>query len=182
MRRKVFQILVIGLAVALFAGPARAQVTQTSLLVAGRTIGFIENLKPGEVQVAIVYDPGVAQSAQQADELRTMMGSGLRIGNFVLKPVMTPVAKLASGGAGGDRRNSLYFLTEGVGAAAANVGRASRARKVACITFDLEQVRNGTCALGVRSQPKIEVYVNRAAAQASGTELAAVFRMMITEI
>ena len=182
MRRKGFQILAIGLAIALFVGPARAQVTQTSLLVAGRTIGFIETLKPGVVQVAIVYDPGVAQSAQQADEIRSMMGDGLRIGNLLLKPVMTPIAKIGINGNGGNRRNNLYFLTEGVGAAAANVGRASRAQKIACITFDLEQVRNGTCALGVRSQPKIEVYVNRAAAQASGMELAAVFRMMITEM
>jgi hypothetical protein len=43
-------------------------------------------------------------------------------------------------------------------------------------------VHNGACAVGVRSQPRIEVIVNRAAAAASGIVLSAVFRMMITEI
>jgi len=174
VRRIALAALIAGFAA--LAMPAAAEVTETDLLVAGRAIGFIDNLKRGDLRVGIVYDPGVAQSAQQASELSTMMGGGLRIGNLVLKPVMLPIGKL-----GGDN-SDLFFLTEGAGAEAANVGRASRARKIPCITYDLAQVRNANCTIGVQTQPKIEVFVNRAAAQDSGTDLAGVFRIMITEI
>ena len=174
MRRIAFVFFVAGLSA--LALPAAAQVTQTDLLVAGRAIGFIDNLKRGDVRVGIVYDPNIAQSAQQASELDTGMSDGLHIGNLVLKPVLLPIGKL------GSDNSDLYFLTEGVGAEAAKVGHASRARKISCITFDLAQVRNANCTIGVQTQPKIEVFVNRAAAQESGTDLAGVFRIMITEI
>jgi len=176
VRRFAAATLAICGSVAALTMPAHAQVTQTDMLVAGRTIGFIQNLGPGEVRVGIVYDPGVAQSTQQATEISALMGDGLRIGSLTLKPVMLPVGKLETTGI------ALFFLTEGLSANAAKVSRADRERKIPCITFDLSQVRNGTCAIGVRSQPRIEVIVNRAAAGASGTVLSAVFRMMITEI
>ena len=166
----------MALALAFAAIPAAAEVTQTDMLVAGRAIGFIDNLPRGDVRVAIVYDPDVAQSSQQASEINGLMGDGMRIGSRTLRPVLLPVGQVGSAGAG------LYFLTEGVGAKAGAVARASRQRKIPCITFDLSQVRNGNCAMGVQSQPRIEVFVNHAAADASGIVLAAVFRIMITEI
>lgn len=170
------QIVGVILAITLSAMPASAEITQNDMLVAGRAIGFINNLPPGAVRIGIVYDPGIAQSSQQAAELSALMRNGLRIGSLTLVPVMVSIGNFDGNGV------ALYFLTEGVGAAAAKVGRASRDRKISCVTFDLNQVRNGTCVIGVQSRPRIEVIVNRAAAQASGTILSAVFRMMITEI
>lgn len=159
------------------AASARAQeVTQADLMVAARTIGFIQNLPHGTVTVGIVYDPGVAQSEQRAREIDALFGDGLRSGNFLLKPVLLPLNKLQN------ITPDLYFLTEGADTAAAQVSRASRARKIPCITFDLEKVRNGTCTIGVRAKPRIQIIVNHAAAEASHTELSAVFRFMITEL
>ena len=170
-------VLTTGLAVCAMTIAATAQVTRNNLLVAGRALGFIDTLSHNSaVRVGIVYDPAVAHSAQQAAELDAILANGLRIGGLELRPVMVPLSGLD--GAGVDA----FFLTEGLGAEAARVGRVSRIRKMPCITFDLSQVRNGTCAMGVRTRPKIEVYVNRAAAAATGMALASVFRMMITEI
>lgn len=176
LKRLLIRIVATALAMALSAGPARAEITSTDMLVAGRAIGFINNLPRGEVRVGIVYDPGVAQSSQQAAELSALMRNGLRIGSLTLVPVMVPIGPFDDSGI------ALYFLTEGVGAAAVKVSLAGRNRKISCITFDLNQVHNGTCAIGVQSRPRIEVTVNKAAAQASGTILSAVFRMMIKEI
>jgi hypothetical protein len=75
----------------------------------------------------------------------------------------------------------LFFLTQGAGVGANTVASASRARKIPCITFDLAQVRNGACGIGVKSQPKIEIFVNRKAAAESDTIFSSVFRLMITE-
>ncbi len=177
MRRIRSTALTIGLTFAALTLPANAQVTQTDMLVAGRALGFIDNLKHSSaVRVGIVYDPANAQSAQQAAELNAAMAGGLRIGGMDLRPVMVPLDKL--GGAGVEA----FLLTDGLGAAASAVARVSHARKIPCITFDLSQVRDGNCAMGVRSRPRVEVLVNRAAADATGMVLAAAFRIMITEI
>ena len=176
MNRFRFGAVVSGLAIIALISPSSARVTQTDLLVAGRALGFINNLKRGDVRVGIVYDPGRAQSAQQANEFAAAMAGGFRVGSAVLHPVTLSIGEMA--GANVD----VLLLTAGLGAEAAEAGRVSRARKLPCLTFDLAQVRNAVCAMGVRSNPKIEVIVNRAAAKASGLDLAAAFRLLITEI
>ena len=177
MKRVRSIALAIGVSVGALTLPANAQITQTDLLVAGRALGFIDSLKRNStVRVGIVYDPAVAKSAQQAAELDAILADGLRVGGLDLRPAMVPLDKLESAGI------EAFLLTEGLGAAASRVARVSRARKTPCITFDLAQVRNGNCAMGVSARPKVEVFVNRAAADATGMDLAAVFRIMITEI
>ena len=65
---------------------------------------------------------------------------------------------------------------------AAPLAEAVRSKRIPCITTDLAKVKSGSCAIGVRSQPKIEILVNRNAATSSDLKFSAVFRMMITEM
>jgi len=174
--RNAFLALGAVVALSLVAGPAAAAVTEADLLVAARAVDFINSVPHGDVRVGIVYDPNAAPSSQQAGEINALMAGGLRIGNLTLQPVMVPVGQL------GADRSGIIFLAAGVGADGGKVGHAIRQRKIPCVTFDLGQVRNGNCVIGVRTQPKIQVFVNHAAADASGTVLEAVFRIMITEI
>jgi hypothetical protein len=51
-----------------------------------------------------------------------------------------------------------------------------------CVTTDIAQVRRGACVMGVRSRPKVEVFVNRASATANHINFSTVFRVMITEL
>jgi hypothetical protein len=77
---------------------------------------------------------------------------------------------------------ALFFLTAGItDAGTKSVAAAAVAKHTPCITTDLSQVRAGVCAMGVRAQPKIEIFVNRAAAASTNLAFSAVFRMMITE-
>ncbi len=82
----------IGIAVCFAVAPARAAVTETDVLVAGRALGFIGNLGGGNTEVGIVYLPGDAQSEQQAHEFAAALGDGLRVGNLILKPVLVPIS------------------------------------------------------------------------------------------
>ena len=164
-------------AFALLILPAQAHTTQTDVLIAGRALGFVDNLKHSSpVHLGIVYDPRAAQSVEQAEEIRAALGTGLRIGALTFVPDMVPVANLNKANA------DALFLTNGLDEGAAAVGRASRRLKIPCITFDLAAVRGGVCAMGIRTQPSVEVFVNRAAATACGLDLAAVFRIMVVEI
>lgn len=167
----------LGLIFALFVlgGPAYATLTRTDVLVAGRAIGFVEKIGSGEVRVGIVFTPDSAQSVQEANGLKAIMGNQLRVGNVALKPVMLTTEQVAAADVG------LFFLTGGIGAAARKVASVSKERKIPCITFDLPQVRDGACTIGVQSRPKIEVFVNRKSAAESNTILSSVFRLMVTE-
>jgi ABC-type uncharacterized transport system substrate-binding protein len=147
----------------------------SDLQIAGRALGFLDKPMHGEVTAGIVYSPANPQSARQAEALKDMLGEGLKIGNVTLRPVLVAAADVQHSTA------ALFLLTDGVDDLTL-VADAARVKRIPCITTDLAKVKSGHCAIGVRSQPKIEILVNRAAATGSQLSFSAVFRMMITEI
>jgi hypothetical protein len=159
----------------LACGAAHAQFTLNDLQIAGRALGFLDKPMQGVIAAGIVYAPANAQSTREAEALKEMIGDGLRIGNITLKPVLVPIGDIQYSSP------ALFLLTEGVEEATA-LADAARVKRIPCITTDLSQVKNGSCAIGVRSQPKIEILVNRNAASGSQLSFSAVFRMMITEM
>jgi hypothetical protein len=158
-------------------GCARAEFHLDDLQIAGRALGFLDKPLNGDVNAGIVYVPADPQSARQAQALKQVLGEGLRVGNVTLKPILVPVRDVS-------RANvALFFLTDGVaGVETKAIVDAARVKRTPCITTDLAQVRSGVCAIGIRSQPKVEILVNRAAATSTSVAFSAIFRMMITEI
>jgi len=172
-RHRLQQLL---LSCAVFAsGAAHADFTLNDLQIAGRALGFLDKPVQGQVAAGIIYSPANPQSAREAEALKEMLGDGLRIGNVTLRPVLIPVADLQHSTA------ALFLLTGGV-EDAPPLAEVARTKRIPCITTDLAKVKSGSCAIGVRSQPKIEILVNRNAAAGSDVKFSAVFRMMITEM
>jgi len=172
-RHRLQQLL---LSCAVFAsGAAHADFTLNDLQIAGRALGFLDKPVQGQVTAGIIYSPANPQSAREAEALKEMLGDGLRIGNVTLRPVLIPVADLQHSTA------ALFLLTGGV-EDAPPLAEVARTKRIPCITTDLAKVKSGSCAIGVRSQPKIEILVNRNAAAGSDVKFSAVFRMMITEM
>jgi hypothetical protein len=165
------------LAVLLLAGmPVHADITKTDVQVAARALSFVSDPLSGTVRVGIVYARSSPRSVREAERLRTIIADGLRIGAIELRPVLIETADAA--GADVD----LFFLTEHLAATETPNLLGNHNRPILCITTDIEQVRNGACVMGVRSQPKVEVFVNRASASASEITFSTVFRVMITEL
>ncbi|MGP6157774.1 MAG: hypothetical protein ACLPYS_09770 [Vulcanimicrobiaceae bacterium] len=149
--------------------------TQDDLLIAARALSFLQPAPAGPIRVGIVYASSDPRSVEEADNLQQLLAGGLRVGNLIMLPVKVKIEDLAAANV------QVVLLTGGVG----NDGRisvATKAKRIPCITDDIAQVEDGNCAMGVRSQPRIEIFVNRAAAANSGTSFATVFRMLITEI
>jgi hypothetical protein len=159
-----------------FGYSAHADVSATDLQVAARALSFMEKPLTGAVRVGIVYAPASPRSSRQAEQLRAMIGGGLKAGSVQLSPVMVKADEAAIANV------DLFFLTEYVGPQDAPLSAISAARQIPCVTTDIAQVQSGTCVMGVRSRPKVEILVNRAAAAASGMNFATVFRVMITEL
>ena len=166
------------LALLLLAGlPAQADVTRTDVQVAARALSFVSDPLSGAVRVGIVYSDDSARSLREARNLRSILGSGFRMGNIELMPVLIESAAAATADV------DLFFLTEYLTETQTpRLLGDSTGRRILCVTTDLDQVRNGACIMGVRSQPKVEVFVNRAAAAASEITFSTVFRVMITEL
>ena len=174
--RRTFRSSLAACCLVLLCAGARAQFTLNDLQIAGRALGFLEKPLSGDVKAGIVYAPDDPRSVAEADALKGLLGEGLRVGNVRLVPVLVPVAELSRAGV------ALFFLTTGMtDADTKSVTAAAVAKHTPCITTDLSQVRAGACAMGVRAQPKVEIFVNRAAAASTNLAISAVFRMMITE-
>jgi hypothetical protein len=174
--RRSFRASLAACGLVLLCASARAQFTLNDLEIAGRALGFLEKPLSGDVKAGIVYAPEDPRSVAEADALKVLLGGGLRVGSVRLVPVLVPVAELSRADV------ALFFLTAGIADAdTKSVTAAAVAKHTPCITTDLAQVRAGVCAMGVRAQPKIEIFVNRAAAASTNLAFSAVFRMMITE-
>ncbi len=167
-----------GVAVALLsliATPIHAEVTQMDLQIAARALSFMEKPLTGNVRLGVVYRPGDAQSIRRADAVAKLLGDGLTVGNVTFRPVTVNIDQAITAPV------DAFFLPDGLGAGAAKISEATAKRKVPCITLDLPQVEAGYCVLGVKVDPKVQIYLNRAAAAQSDTRFASVFLMMITE-
>lgn len=170
--------LLTALAVMLLAGmPAHADITKADVQVAARALSFVSDPLSGTARVGIVYAKSSPRSVREAERLRRILVDGLRIGAVELRPVLVETADVA------DADVELFFLTEHMAATETpNLLGNNNRQPILCITTDIEQVRNGACVMGIRSQPKVEVFVNRASAAANGITFSTVFRVMITEL
>jgi hypothetical protein len=164
------------LAILLVTTTASAQITARDLQVAARALSFLQKPLSGEVSVGIVYVRNNPQSLAEGENLQRLLLPGLKVGNITLRPTLVELDEAPRASVG------VFFLTAGVGAEAERLASISRARQLPCFTTDLSQVAAGRCAVGIRSEPKVEIVVNHAAAAASGATFSTVFRMMITEV
>lgn len=174
--RRLLSAACLFLAALVSCGPALAEVTAQDLQITARTLGFLDPPSTGTIRMGLLYDAGNSRSAQQAEEVRRLLDRGLAVGNLKLQPVLVDLPD--AGGAD----VHFFFLTDSIGERGHVLQSVLATRKLPCLTTDLEQVRAGICAVGIQSAPKVEIFVNRAAASASNVRFASVFRMMVIEL
>lgn len=150
------------------ADPAR------DLQVAGRALTFLENGPTGRVVLGVVFDPAKPGSVAEKNAVMAATGGGFSAGALTL--VGKPIEAGEVGGASGV---GALYVTSGVNYGA--VGSAAKAKKLVTIGAPA-CAESGACVLGVMTEPKVEITVNRSAAAAVGAAFKAAFRMMIKEI
>jgi hypothetical protein len=163
-------------AAGIVCGPGLAHAdTAKDLQVAGRALTFLENGPTGRAVLGVVFDPSKPASVAEKNAVMAAIGGGYAAGAVTL--VGKPVEADDVAGAAGV---NAFYVTGGVNYAA--VGAAAKARKIVTIGSSPACVNTGACVMGVTTDPKVEITVNRSAAAAVGAAFKAAFRMMIKEI
>ena len=90
---------------------------------------------------------------------------------------MTDVSGLGAVPAG-----SVVYVASGMGAHHAKIGSAAKSSGVLAVSADRSCVDVGACSMFVSSSPKVEIVINKGAAEGAGIEFQAAFKMMVTEI
>jgi len=127
--------------------------------------------------VAITFEPGNALSEADAAALERAIGKGLSAGRATIRSKRVPVSSL--GGLNGTRA---VFVTSGLRQEQASIAAAASRLSVPTISADLDCVQAGRCVVGIRSTPRVEIIVNRAAARAANIRFGSAFLMLVKEI
>lgn len=180
MRETLMKYTAFGLVSAmLVAIPAAvsAAPTKKDVLVASRALNFIQSKPSGTVVAAIVFDSSNAASKADADALVGIIGDKLKSGKVTMTAKLVDVASL------GDMSGAtIAFVAEGTGDHHAAISAAAAGSGVLVASTDLACVNAGQCALGVSTQPKVEIFVNKSAASAAGVDFLPAFLMMVKEV
>jgi len=154
------------------AAPAQAEFAAKDAQVMARVMGFMDQPPPATVKLGIVYDAG---TEKQAEALMAQLGGSLAAGKFTLVPTLVKIGDVGSANV------NAVVLMSGTGGAA-NVAAITKAKKIPCFTGDRSLVQSGACLVGINTDPKVEILLNKALAASSGISFGAAFKMMITEI
>jgi len=156
---------------------ARAEVTTKDAQVIGRVLGFLETPPTGTVELGIVFDPAKPDSVADAEKLRGILGDGIPSGTAKLRPRLVPITDVATA-----PKVIAFFVTHGLGPGVDAVAIVAQQRHVPTITNEPGCAYSGRCVISATSEPAVEIVVNKAAAEATGTKFATFFRMLIKEI
>jgi hypothetical protein len=142
--------------------------------VAGRALTFLNNGPSGNAVLGVVFDPSKPASVAEKDEIMRALGSGYPAGSVTLTGKAVGASDV-----GGVSGVAALYITDGVNFGA--VGAAAKARKLVSVGSEA-CVKSGACVMGVSTDPKVEITVNKATAAAIGASFKAAFSMMIHEI
>jgi hypothetical protein len=156
------------------SGPAHAaSLTSRDLQIIAKALGFLDPAPPGG-SVAVVYEHTVAGSKDDAEAIVRLFGEGLDSGGGKITGRAIDAGLLGNG---------TGYIAIIMAAGAEDQGAVSaRPRGLLSITAADGLVRSGRCVMAVHSEPRVEIIVNRAAAQAAGVGFTAAFGMLVHEI
>jgi hypothetical protein len=156
------------------AAPAEAaSLTSRDVQIIAKVLGFLDPVPAGGV-VAVLYASGNEQSKADAAAVVALFGDGLASeGRKITAKAID--ARLFGDGSG------YVAIILAAGATNADVSEAKIHGLLSIAAADA-LVQAGHCVMVVHASPRVEITVNRAAAQAAGVGFTAAFGMLVHEI
>lgn len=165
------------LALALAAGPLRAEATPRDVQLLARALGFVDPLPARGAVLAIVYAAG--DPAARAAAERLAAGEPVRLGVVPLRLAAVSVGEAVD--LARSRQVAALLLTESALPEAERIARGVAGTGVLTAATEPGPVERDRIVLAVRAAPRVEILASRSAARDAGIGFAAAFRMMIQE-
>jgi hypothetical protein len=172
----LIRLIAVSATLLTFALPARAQFTSRDGQIIARTLSFDEAIKPGLVEIGIVYAPDRPASADHAESVRAAIGDALVAGRITLKARLISVDQLHDA----DGIAAMY-VTSDLGPHLDDAAAAARRLHVPTISKEMACVQSSRCMLAFSSQPAVEIVLNHDAATSAGVHFNQAFRMLVRE-
>lgn len=150
--------------------------TLNELKVGVRVVDFLANPLRGRIPFALIYDPQVKASADDAQAIMNWLGGAAAPGKTELEPVLLDVHQLDE-----NRNFRVGFIAAGMESHYGRIFDYARRNRTLTISSDLACVRAGKCTVGIAGAPRVEVIISQQAASSCGIEFTEAFRMMVTE-
>jgi hypothetical protein len=138
-----------------------------------RAIGFLENTAADGSVIGIIYNPDNSNSTKSAHDIESLI---MREGGS-LHPRLVPVSDISQ-----LQGVSYAFVTDGLEAYYDKLGAKIRSNKILSFTLDRSCLDHNCCAVYINSKDRVEIVVNKAAADAVEAHFKPVFLMMVTVI
>ena len=177
MRLLCIILLSFLLTTAVYSAPVQANTTMKDVMVAVRTLGFVENPPQGPVDFAVIYDPTKEDSINDKDNTYAVLDGGTPVGPAIIRTVPITISELSR-----LKEFKFILLTAGIDKIIPKITELTKNTGILTISTNLDYVRKGQCVLGIVSEPMVKVLINRDASNNNGISFAVFFRMMITEI
>ena len=160
---------------ALLARPVwAASLSPQDLQIIASALAFVQPPPQGDGVVAIVYAGLDNGSRLDAEAILGSIGKTLTASGIMLTPRLVDADELNTVG--------FSLVIVAAGANSETISRAVRSHHALCVTADQEAVRQGLCAMAIRSTVKVDILLNYRAALAAGINIATAFRMMVGEL
>ena len=174
----MLRALAVGMLLLILAtlpGSGRAT-TLNELKVGIRVVDFMSKPAHDKSLLALIYDPQLKVSADDALSLSSWLISNSAAGKGELVPVLVDIRQL-------DETPSFQigFIAAGMERHYGRIFDYARRNQTLIISADLSCVRAGKCTVGVVGTPRVEVVISQQAALSCGIEFSEAFRMMVTE-
>ncbi len=155
---------------------AQAETSKKDIQIASKALNFMVPKVKGAAEVAIVFDPNNAASIAEADQIASIIGSGLKVGKVMLSARKISADDLEFSG------SKMVLLTSGTTAIQGKVKAAADSAGLLTVSTDENCVAAANCVMGVKSKPKVQITINLNATSAAGIKFSPAFQMMVNKI
>ena len=154
----------------------QADTSKKDIQIASKALNFMVPKVTGIAEVAIVFDPKNPASIAEADQIISIIGSGLKVGKVKLS------ARKVSSDVLDFSESKMVILTSGTTAIQGKVKAAADSAGLLTVSTDETCVASANCVMGVKSKPKVQITINLSATSAAGIKFSPAFKMMVNKI
>lgn len=135
------------------------------------TLHFIVPPPKGEITVAVVYNPAVTGSVQEAQQISKAFSDTSQGVDIVMHAFPVSLDGL--------NRSTFAAVVSANGAGTPTLKNALSSHHAVCVTGHLDQVESGSCQIYLTSRPTVDIRLNQDATDAADVHFATAFRIMV---